>query len=151
MRLTPPSRALLAAALLLGAARAASAQRAAGTLIRPAAAPAAAAAVTAPGDLRRVAVYRFTRSRVAGMPSEVVLADSAGQLVAHFRLPGAAAEHPMLVALIGDQLILQGQTPSGVITLRFREPEHAPGTRAVVGKWHLEGGQEGELRARVGR
>jgi hypothetical protein len=147
MRLTTPSRALLAAALVLGAARAASAQQAADAPIRPA----AAAVAAAPGDLRAVAVYRFVPSRVAGMPSEIVLADSAGQLVAHFRLPGARAERPMLVALIGDQLILQGQTPAGVLTLRLRDPEHVARTREVVGRWHLEGGREGELRARVGR
>src|SRR5215217_4880102 len=139
MRLTPSPRALLAAALVLVTARAASAQQAAApSLVRPVSATAA--------ETRTVAVYRFTRSRVAGLPSEVTVADSAGQLVARYRLAAGGAEQPMLLTFIGDKLVLQSETPQGVLTLLLQEP--VDGSRVVTGFWQIEG-QRGELRGRT--
>jgi hypothetical protein len=133
-------RRLLATAALLAAAA------------PPARAQAAAVAVpvyraVAPAAVRPLAVYRFTTSRVAGLPAEVTVADSAGQLVASYRLPGDRADQPMLALIVGDDLVLQAETPRGVLTLQLRQQADAEPT-VVTGTWRLED-REGSLRGRI--
>jgi len=104
------------------------------------------AAVTAdPALVRPVAVYQFVASHDAGIPKEVTVSDSAGVLVATFRLPGAAATRPMMVEVLNNDLVLQGETPWGVLTLVLYQNDQEP-VSAVVGRWIL-GDKEGKLRA----
>lgn len=144
MRSTSPRFTLLAiAALATVAVRPAGAQAVAAAPVRPAVGHAPAAFP------RAVAIYRFTTPRLAGIPTQVTVSDSAGQLVASFRLPGSNSSHPMLALVVGDELVLQGETPRGVLTLQLAgQQESQPA--AVIGRWRLED-QEGELRGRVRR
>ena len=133
------------------------------TLISPLAAAAVLCAAAAPSAAaqhaaqhaaapRVVAVYRFAPAAVRDLPARVTLADSAGQLVASFHLQGARTARPATLAVIGDDLVLQGETPSGVLTLQLRgqsAPQSAEASRApVTGSWTL-GTSRGELRGRV--
>ena len=104
------------------------------------------AAVT-PGApiLRTVAVYRFPSPRDAGMPAQVTLADSSGQLVAAYRLAGARSVSPMMVEVLNNDLVLQGETPSGVLTLVLYRQAAPEATGAFAGHWLL-GDRQGELR-----
>ena len=107
------------------------------------------AAVSADASLRPVAVYRFEASRVAGIPSQVTVADSAGTLVATFRLPGSSEPRPMMVELVGEDLVLHGDTPAGVLTLvLYGQSDGA--TAPLTGRWML-GSQQGELSGRAPR
>jgi hypothetical protein len=98
--------------------------------------------------LRPLAVYRFARSHDVIMPTRVVVADSVGQLVATFRLAGSGTERPMLVEVLGSDLVLQGETPSGVLTLVLYEQNDSRHVDSLVGRWTL-GTRQGELRGRV--
>jgi len=93
--------------------------------------------------VRTVAVYKFSAARQAGMPAEVTVADSAGVLKASFRLPGSDTVRPMIVDVLDAGIVLQGQTPTGVLTLVLYQKEATTGT-SVVGMWTL-GTQDGEL------
>jgi hypothetical protein len=112
--------------------------------VRPAAASAGPAAS---GDLRPLTTYRFPARPAAGLPARVTVADSAGRLVASYRLPGDAASHPMLVTVLGADLVLEGRTPAGVLTLRLFDQNGAASADEVAGRWAL-GAAGGELRAR---
>ena len=134
----------LAAAVLLAASAAigsVNAQQA----VAPEHARPAVAADSAP---RTVAVYRFSAPRTTRMPEVVTVTDSAGQLAASFRLPGARVARPMEISVIESDLVLQGQTPTGVLTLRlYRQYDGDAATRPVTGRWWLAG-EEGVLRGR---
>jgi hypothetical protein len=97
---------------------------------------------------RTLATYRFTGARDAAMPTQVTIADSAGVIVASFRLPGDRAARPMAVDLTEADLVLQGETPAGVLTLRFYQRGDAAAAGLVAGRWWL-GAQDGTLRGRV--
>jgi hypothetical protein len=99
---------------------------------------------------RTVAVYRVGASRDVGMLAEVTVADSAGALVASFRLPGERTARPMLVVVLDDDLMLQAETPSGVLTLLLARQNDPEAVRTVTGRWWL-GKEQGELRERVVR
>jgi hypothetical protein len=99
--------------------------------------------------VRTVAIYRFNAARQPGMPAEVTVADSAGVLLASFRLPGANATQPMMVDVIDTGLVLQGETPAGVLTLVLFQKD-AEVASTVVGQWTL-GTQQGELLGRAVR
>lgn len=124
---------------------------------RPAAAQARtklfAAEATRPATIdpivRTVATYHIASARVAGMPFEVSITDSAGTLVGSYRYRGASRARPMLVAVIGTDLVLQGDTPSGVLTLRL-DGQNGATSSEITGHWWLES-QEGDLRGRLGR
>jgi hypothetical protein len=135
-------------AALTAAVRPAAAQSAEARAV-PGAGVHAVGATPAPAA-RTVATYRFTRARDGFMPTEVTIADSAGVLVAAFRLPGDRAARPMAIDLTDADLVLQGETPAGVLTLRFFRPGDAADTGAVAGRWWL-GEQAGTLRGRVTR
>jgi hypothetical protein len=101
---------------------------------------------------RTVAVFRFAASQNTDMPAQVTVADSAGELVATYRLAGARGAGPMTVDVLNTDLVLQGETPSGALTLvlyRQNDPEVAA-ARAIVGRWSL-GDHQGELRGRAAR
>ena len=100
--------------------------------------------------LRTLAVYRFTASTIVGLPSQVTVADSAGELVATFRRPGAADALPMVVDVLGRDITLHGATPSGVLTLVLYGENDPDASGALVGRW-MVGGREGALRGHAER
>ncbi len=97
--------------------------------------------------VRTVAVYRFYAAHATGLPAQVTIADSAGTLIASFRLRDAVRSYPMMADLSTSGLVLQGETPAGILTIFLYEPGDA-GTGATAGHWWL-GDQEGELRGRA--
>jgi hypothetical protein len=121
----------------------------AAALARPAAAQ-PAVAVSSEAAPRTIATYRFTGARDGTMPTQVTIADSSGVLLASFRLPGDRAARPMAIDLTDSDLVLQGETPAGVLTLRFYQPADAASKGLVSGRWWL-GEQDGVLRGRVTR
>ena len=144
------SAALLAAATRPAAAQPASASRADASSQLAAGAVESAPASALPSAPRTLATYRFTGARGAAMPTQVTIADSAGVIVASFRLPGDRAARPMAVDLTEADLVLQGETPAGVLTLRFYQRGDDATTGLVAGRWWL-GTQDGTLRGRVTR
>jgi hypothetical protein len=137
--------AVATAAFVLTAIRPAAAQNAAAPdYIRPVVRLAATAADPAP--VRTVAVYRLTGARNLDIPTQVTVADSAGQLVATFRLSGDRAAGPMTVGARDTNLVLQGETRAGVFTLVLYHPSDPPAAGELVGSWSL-GDRQGELRA----
>ena len=153
MRATLPLAAVAALAASLAPSRAATAQAAvqavASADVRRPDAPAVAPAVAAP--VRLVAAYRFARRDVAGLPAEISLADSAGQLTARYRPAGAGATAaPMAVAFEGDDVVLRADTPSGPLTVRLDRQNAAPSTALapVAGRWWL-GDARGALYGRT--
>jgi hypothetical protein len=135
----------LAAAALTAAARPAAAQQAA--LSDHARAAAQYVPVAAP---RALASYRFVSPRVAGLPYQVALADSAGSIVASYRLPGDRASRPMVVTAFETDLVLQGETPAGVLTIQLYRANDPGAGRAVDGHWWL-GSRQGTLHGRGAR
>ena len=103
----------------------------------------------APQNTRTLAEYRFASTRGADLPARVTVADSAGVLMASFHLPGDRDARPMLIVALEQGLVLQGQTPNGVLTIElFGQSDPAKGW--FDGRWKL-GAQEGRLRGRVTR
>jgi len=149
---SPLAAAVFSAAFSTAVVRPAAAQHTAtpGTTARPVIQN---AATTVKPAVRTVAVYRFAGTRDAGIPAEVTVADSAGRLVASYRLPGARTARPMEVAVLdtdpGD-LVLDGETPSGQLTLQLYGQNDPAAAGSVAGRWWL-GGLQGALRGRVVR
>lgn len=111
--------------------------------------PAAGATLTAPdAAVRTVAIYRFARSRDAGMPSEVTLADSAGTIVASYRLTGTGATRPMAVEVLAADVLLQAETASGPLTIVIYQVGDPVLSSALLGRWML-GDRQGELLRRT--
>src|SRR5258708_1438018 len=94
--------------------------------------PVKVAAVSDAPLLRPVGTYRFVEPRYASMPTDVTVADSSGTLVASFRLPGESAAHHMTVDVLDAGIVLQGQTPSGVLTLVINSTDLEP-AGSVIG------------------
>jgi hypothetical protein len=140
---------LAATALCAATARPAAAQQAVtAEYVRPAVGHAGSNPDTV--QLRTLAVYRFGPTQLAGMPSEVTVADSAGELVATFRRPNTRDSVPMVVDVLGTDITLHGATPAGVLTLVLYGQNDPDASRALVGRWTL-GGRQGELRGRAER
>ena len=129
-------------------------------LVNPAAAQSVATAYvrpvvvekTAPAEapaIRTVAVYRFTASRILRLPTTIIVADSAGQLVANFRLPNVSQPGAMSVEVMGNDIILQGETPRGLLTLVLYRQNSAEIPSSFVGYWSLGNEEHGELRGRT--
>jgi hypothetical protein len=139
---------LAATALSVVALCPAAAQQATADHVRPA----VRHTITTPDtvQLRTLAVYRFGASRLAGMPSQVTVADSAGELVATFRRPGAREAVPMVVDVLGTDITLQGATPSGVLTLVLYGQNDPDASDVLIGRWTL-GDRQGALRGRAER
>ena len=102
-----------------------------------------ASSITDAPEPRTVAVYNFGASRSAGMPAQVTVVDSAGTWLASFRMPGSSATRALAVDARDGDLYLQGQTPSGVLTLVLY-PIDSDAAGAVIGRWSV-GTSEGEL------
>jgi hypothetical protein len=96
---------------------------------------------------RLLATYRVTAERDGAMPAVVTVADSAGALVASYRLPGARDAQPMEVFVMDADLVLQGETPSGLLTLQLAGLNEAEAGRRISGRWWL-GRQSGALTVR---
>jgi hypothetical protein len=137
-----PRSTLAAAVLFAATGRPAAAQQiAVAALARP--------VVTVDAAPRTVAEYRFAAPRRTGLPAQMTVADSAGVLVASFRLAGERAWRPMTIAVFNTGLVLQGETPSGVLTLELYV-QNEPMAGDFVGRWHL-GEESGKLRGRTTR
>ena len=139
---------LAAAALSLAAGRPAAAQQATAEYVHPAVRHLAATSDTV--QRRTLAVYRFGASQLAGMPSEVTVADSSGELVATFRRPNTRDAVPMVVDVLDTDITLHGATPAGVLTLVLYGQNDPNASGALLGRWTL-GDRQGELRGRTER
>jgi hypothetical protein len=139
---------LTALALCAALASPVAAQNVASDYIRPAVEK--IATVEAP-VVRTIAVYRFTASRILRLPTTITVADSAGQLVANFKLASVANPGAMSVEVMGNDLILQGETPSGLLTLVLYRQNAADVPSTFVGWWSLGNEEHGDLRGRTAR
>ena len=95
-----------------------------------------------------VTFHVATRDNDRTMPAVVVVADSAGQLVASYRLPKDSVEHRMGVFVYRDDLVIVGETEKGVLEMVFdKQAQGVPG-HVITGRWS-RGSQDGVLRGRV--
>ena len=95
---------------------------------------------------RVVATYDFgAKRRAIAFPSVVTVADSAGTLVATASIPSARTEVPMTVTVLDSDLVLQGETIDGVLTMVLDRQNEGGATRVTTGRWTL-GAAEGSLR-----
>jgi len=123
------------AAMLTNATAAAAQQRAADTIKAP----------------RVLATYGFRNiPNSLAFPSRVTVADSAGTIVASATLNGQPSQLPMTVTIINSDLVLQGQTPEGVLTLQLSRQNEGDETIPANGRWMI-GKVEGTLRGRVAK
>ena len=107
----------------------------------------AAAHTTSGAEVRAVAVYRLLAYHASGIPSRVVISDSAGRLVASYRVYDDSRSYPMMVDVSAAGIVLQGETDSGTLTLLLYDPS-TPAQGRADGHWWL-GEQEGELRGKA--
>ncbi|HEX4932605.1 MAG TPA: hypothetical protein VFV33_05455 [Gemmatimonadaceae bacterium] len=99
---------------------------------------------------RVVATYDFGARRLGlPLPMTVTVADSAGTLVANARLQGETGTRPLEVSVIENDLVLQGETPDGVLTLVLDQQATGTEGKLTSGRWAV-GSAEGKLRARKG-
>jgi hypothetical protein len=144
MRITTLLRSpLTALALCAAVAAPASAQSVAADYVRPAVATASDAPV-----IRPVAVYRFNASRLLRLPVMITVSDSSGQLIANYRLPNVSRTEPMVVDVMGNDIVLQGETTSGLLTLVLSRQNDGDSPSTFIGWWSL-GEERGDLRGRT--
>ena len=131
-----------------------SARAIAGALVAAGAAVATPAAAqtapsVAPSVARPVAMYSIaSRNHDRTMPSRVVLADSAGRLVANYWLASDSTAHSMGVIVYGDDLVLVGETQRGVLEMVLENQLDGRRGGRFGGRW-TRGEQEGQLTGRV--
>ena len=106
----------------------------------------AANRTTPDARIRNLASYEFDSS-FEGMPTRVTVADSAGTLVAFFRARGSRVDQPMKVAVADRDILLEGQTVRGLLTIVLYDQNDAMPAGSIIGTWTL-GAYQGELRAR---
>jgi len=113
---------------------------------------AAQQALVAPGQLARVVASYDLRNgpRELDFPRSVTVADSAGTILARINVAGSARSIPMTVTVIETDLVLQGQTPGGLLTLVLDKQNEGGETRLATGSWTL-GRTQGRLRAQGNR
>jgi hypothetical protein len=99
--------------------------------------------------IRTIAIYKFTASRFLRLPTTITVADSAGQLIANFRLANAPEAGAMSVDVMGNDIILQGETPRGLLTLVLYRANAADVPTSFIGYWSLGNDEHGELRGRA--
>ncbi len=100
---------------------------------------------------RVVATYAIRNaSRDVALPRTVTVSDSAGLIVAHASINGEPRQIPLTVMALESDLVLQGQTTQGVLTLVLDRQNEGGATRMSSGRWML-GAAEGTLRARAKR
>lgn len=109
---------------------------------------AAQQALVAPGQIARVVASYDLRNgpRDLDFPRSVTVADSAGTILARINVAGTARAIPMTVTVIDADLVLEGQTPSGVLTLVLDKQNEGGQMRLATGSWTL-GRTQGRLRA----
>jgi hypothetical protein len=101
------------------------------------------------GATRVVATYDFRTSATnPSFPRSVTIADSAGAILARVDFAGTRRSVPMLVTVINNDLVLQGDTPDGVLTLVLDNQNEGGSTRLTTGTWTL-GNAAGSLRGRA--
>ncbi|MBC7563183.1 MAG: hypothetical protein H7305_09730 [Gemmatimonadaceae bacterium] len=118
-----------------------------------AASPLAAQQVpVAPEPLARVVASYDLRNgpRELDFPRSVTVADSAGTILARVNVAGSARSIPMTVTVIESDLVLQGLTSAGVLTLVLDRQNEGGETRLATGSWTL-GRTQGLLRAKNAR
>jgi hypothetical protein len=136
----------LAAVVALAAARPAAAQRATSQAL-PVASTSAASYETAHAAARVVAQYAVSGAHGApGAPAQITVSDVGGELAARVRLVGESASRPMTVTVMDTDVVLQAETPRGLLTfvLRGQNDDAA----MLGGRWSL-GTAAGTLRART--
>ncbi|MEO8334861.1 MAG: hypothetical protein ABI664_07805 [bacterium] len=146
MRSTTSIFSLTALALGAAAFQPAIAQNATSELVRPVVAVAADAPV-----IRTIAIYRFTASRILRLPVTITVADSSGQLIATYRLPNSPRPAPMQVDVLGNDIILQGETDRGLLTLVLSRQNDGNSPSSFIGWWSLGNDEHGDLRGRTQR
>ena len=99
---------------------------------------------------RVVATINFRNlPRDIGFPTSVTVADSAGAIRATVYMTGNARETiPMEVTVIESNLVLQGMTPEGVLTLVLDRQNEGGNEKLTTGTWTL-GQFHGHLRGKV--
>ena len=101
------------------------------------------------GTARVVASYDFFNApNSSAFPRSVTVADSAGTIVAYVDVAGEAKSIPMTVTVIERNLVLQGQTADGVLTLMLDRQNEGGVIKLTSGTWTL-GKAQGQLRERV--
>jgi hypothetical protein len=95
---------------------------------------------------RILAAYGFQNApRTVAFPRLVTVADSAGTLLASVELTKDNRTVPMTVNVIENNLVLQGATPEGVLTLVLDRINEGGNTALTSGTWTL-GRNSGTLR-----
>jgi hypothetical protein len=110
------------------------------------AAPLSIVSALPPSAPPRVVATYWLRAPIGPLtfPREVTVSDSSGVLVASLRV-GTATAVPMTVETIAHQLVLQGATTDGVLTLLIDEGNAGAPAKQTRGRWSL-GSAEGVLR-----
>jgi hypothetical protein len=133
--------ALAAAVALTAASRPAAAQRAV------ASSAVSATPIAARPTARTLATYFVSGTRGdVGLPARVTVADSSGELVAHVQIIGERAPRAMAVTVIENDLVLQAETPRGLLTFVLEKQNDRP-TALLRGRWAL-GIDRGPVRGR---
>ena len=101
-----------------------------------------------PRNTRIVATYRFDMAHRGVFPSIVTVADSAGMLIASAKLPGERVAREMTVTILDADVVLQGETPHGVLTLVLNRQNEGGQTPLTTGRWSL-GTAEVKLKGRA--
>ncbi len=87
---------------------------------------------------RVVASYAFrTQAADVALPYLVTVADSAGTLVAQASIRGQTRDIPMEITVLGPDLVLQGMTDHGVLTVVLDGQHEGSGTHVARGRWTL--------------
>lgn len=97
---------------------------------------------------RVVAAYDFFNGSSAAFARSVTVADSAGTIIASVELANERTSIPMTVTVIENNLVLQGQTPDGVLTLVLDRQNEGGKTTLDSGTWTL-GRTSGQLRRKA--
>jgi hypothetical protein len=128
------------------------AQRSALAALASFAVPLAAQQAAAPAQTQRiVATYDFKLGqRDAAFPRSVTLSDSAGTLVAHALNATTQRAVPLAVTIMQSDLILQGETTDGMLTMILNRANEGGSTYPAGGIWTL-GDRHGTLAARKQR
>jgi hypothetical protein len=98
---------------------------------------------------RTLVTYRLGGPVAPDFPTQVTVSDSGGTILARYRAGRAGAELPMAVTVMYTDLVLQAETPSGVLTVVL-ERQNDTAAAELTGRWWL-GEARGTLRARVAR
>ncbi|MCU0627144.1 MAG: hypothetical protein MUF21_11770 [Gemmatimonadaceae bacterium] len=111
------------------------------------AAPAPAATVKA--RAARVVGEYVVRHARREFPQSFTIADSAGRLIARYRMAGDAQPREMQVEVVGADLVLRAETADGplMVVLDRQADGVAAGRTTFSGRWYFQGA-EGVLQGR---